>query len=74
MGKKYDVVIAGAGHHGLTVACYLAKAGLNVCLVERNAKVGGGVPVDGMGCTRVRHGRLLRDPCPDPGQSDHPER
>ncbi len=43
MSKKYDVVIAGAGHHGLTVGCYLAKAGLNVCLLERNEKVGGGV-------------------------------
>ena len=43
MAKKYDVVIAGAGHNGLTVGCYLAKAGLNVCLVERNPKVGGGV-------------------------------
>lgn len=43
MAEKYDVVIVGAGHHGLTVGCYLARAGLGVCLVERNDQVGGGV-------------------------------
>ncbi|MDR1069605.1 MAG: NAD(P)/FAD-dependent oxidoreductase [Gracilibacteraceae bacterium] len=43
MSKKYDVVIAGAGHGGLTVGCYLAKAGLDVCLTERMDQVGGGV-------------------------------
>jgi phytoene dehydrogenase-like protein len=43
MASKYDVVIAGAGHNGLVLGCYLAKAGLKVCIVERNEKVGGGV-------------------------------
>jgi phytoene dehydrogenase-like protein len=43
MSKKHDVVIAGAGHNGLTVGCYLAKSGLDVCLLERNPNVGGGV-------------------------------
>lgn len=43
MAKTYDVVIAGAGHNGLTVACYLVKAGLSVCMVEKNDMVGGGV-------------------------------
>lgn len=43
MSDKYDYVIAGGGHNGLVAACYLAKAGLNVCVVERNEKVGGGV-------------------------------
>ena len=43
MSKKYDVVIAGGGHNGLVLGCYLAKAGLKVCIVERNEKVGGGV-------------------------------
>jgi phytoene dehydrogenase-like protein len=43
MSQTYDVVIAGAGHNGLTVGCYLAKAGLNVCMVERQSMVGGGV-------------------------------
>ncbi len=43
MAETYDVVIAGAGHNGLTVGSYLTKAGLNVCLCERNDMVGGGV-------------------------------
>ena len=40
--KSYDVVIAGGGHNGLIVAAYFAKAGLSVCVVERQDKVGGG--------------------------------
>ena len=37
----YDVVIIGAGHNGLTCACYLAAAGLKVRIVERRSVVGG---------------------------------
>jgi phytoene dehydrogenase-like protein len=37
----YDAVIAGAGHNGLVAACYLARAGLDVCVVEKNDWVGG---------------------------------
>ena len=39
--KKYDVAIIGGGHNGLTTACYLAKAGLDVVVVERHNYVGG---------------------------------
>src|SRR3954466_382920 len=38
---RYDAVIVGAGHNGLTCACYLAKAGLKVKVLERRAMVGG---------------------------------
>ena len=38
---KYDVVIIGAGHNGLTCAAYLAMAGLRVKVVERRKVVGG---------------------------------
>jgi phytoene dehydrogenase-like protein len=38
---KYDAVIIGAGHNGLVCAAYLAKAGVKVCLVERQPFVGG---------------------------------
>ena len=39
--QKYDIAILGGGHNGLTTACYLAKAGLNVVVVERHDYVGG---------------------------------
>lgn len=37
----FDAIIAGAGHNGLTTGCYLAKAGLNVLVVEKNDWIGG---------------------------------
>lgn len=36
-----DVVIVGGGHNGLTAACYLAKAGLKVQVLERLPAFGG---------------------------------
>jgi phytoene dehydrogenase-like protein len=39
--SSYDVVIVGGGHNGLVAACYLARAGLNVCVLERYKEVGG---------------------------------
>src|SRR3954463_14470170 len=38
---SYDVVVIGAGHNGLVCACYLAAAGLKVCMLERRPIVGG---------------------------------
>ena len=38
---KHDAIIIGAGHNGLTNAAYLAKAGLNVLVVEKNEYIGG---------------------------------
>ena len=39
--KKYDAIVIGAGHNGLTNAAFLAKAGLKVLLLERNSYIGG---------------------------------
>jgi len=39
--KKYDAIVIGAGHNGITNGAYLAKAGLNVLLVEKNEYIGG---------------------------------
>ena len=41
MSTRYDAVVVGAGHNGLTCACYLAKAGLKVLVLERYHDVGG---------------------------------
>ena len=39
--KRYDAIVIGAGHNGLTNAAYLAKAGLDVLVVEKNDYIGG---------------------------------
>jgi len=39
--SRYDVIVIGAGHNGLTCACYLARAGLKVGVFERREVVGG---------------------------------
>jgi len=38
-----DVVVVGAGHNGLVAACYLARAGLSVEVVESDEVLGGAV-------------------------------
>jgi len=43
-----DVIIAGAGPAGLTLAYYLAKAGLKVSIFERKLSIGGGMWGGGM--------------------------
>jgi len=38
---KYDVIVIGGGHNGLTSAAYLARAGRKVLVLERRHVVGG---------------------------------
>ena len=39
--SQYEVVIVGGGHNSLVAACYLAKAGKKVLVLEANKQVGG---------------------------------
>lgn len=39
--SRYDTIIIGAGHNGLTAATLLAKAGRQVVVLERRDRVGG---------------------------------
>ena len=41
MTNRYDAIIIGGGHNGLTCAFYLAKAGMKVRVLERRHIVGG---------------------------------
>ena len=39
---RFDGVIVGAGHNGLTLGAYMARAGLRVCVLEAAPRIGGG--------------------------------
>ncbi|MEE9231106.1 MAG: NAD(P)/FAD-dependent oxidoreductase [Acidobacteriota bacterium] len=41
MGSRYDAIIIGGGHNGLTNAAYLARAGKKVLVLERRHILGG---------------------------------
>jgi phytoene dehydrogenase-like protein len=41
MRTKYQAIVIGAGHNGLTNAAFLARAGLKTLVVEKNSYIGG---------------------------------
>ena len=61
----HDAIIVGAGHNALTVAFYLAKAGLKTLVLERRAEVGGGALTTeihpGFRCPTLSHEILLHE-------------
>jgi len=46
MAEEYDGIILGAGPNGLTLAAYLAKAGLKILLLEKRFEAGGGLATE----------------------------
>ncbi|NQU04403.1 MAG: NAD(P)/FAD-dependent oxidoreductase [Syntrophaceae bacterium] len=42
----YDGIIIGAGPNGMTVAAYLAKAGLKILLLDKRCELGGGLATE----------------------------
>jgi phytoene dehydrogenase-like protein len=53
--ERYDVVIVGGGHNGLTCAGYLAKAGKKVLVLEAREVVGGGCATKEVAAPGFRH-------------------
>ena len=45
---SFDAILVGSGHNGLITACYLARDGYRVCVVERQDTVGGAVNTETM--------------------------
>ena len=41
MAKRYDAIVVGGGHNGLTTAGYLARAGKSVLVLEKRHVLGG---------------------------------
>src|SRR6185436_11414918 len=41
MPERYDAIIVGGGHNGLTCGAYLARAGLRTVVLERRHVIGG---------------------------------
>jgi phytoene dehydrogenase-like protein len=58
MSRSVDAVVVGSGHNGLVAAAYLARAGWEVEVLERNAVAGGAVATEELTDPGFRH-----DPC-----------
>jgi phytoene dehydrogenase-like protein len=57
--NRWDVVVVGAGHNGLTAAAYLARGGRSVLVLERREQVGGACTLE----QPFSDDRFLVSPC-----------
>ncbi|WMS42478.1 NAD(P)/FAD-dependent oxidoreductase [Acuticoccus sp. MNP-M23] len=55
MTTSYDAVVIGGGHNGLAAAIHLARKGMSVALVERNARLGGAIATEEITLPGFRH-------------------
>jgi phytoene dehydrogenase-like protein len=46
LDRAYDGIIIGAGHHGLVLGSYLARQGLDILIVDRRLRYGGGLATE----------------------------
>ncbi|MFC4586304.1 phytoene desaturase family protein [Sphaerisporangium corydalis] len=44
--RRWDVIVVGGGHNGLTCAAYLARAGKSVLVLEARERLGGAATLD----------------------------
>ncbi|MFM1789071.1 MAG: hypothetical protein RLZZ12_420 [Actinomycetota bacterium] len=63
MVHDYEVAIVGGGHNALVAACYLAKAGKKVIVLEKNGEFGGATKsvyaFEGVGAKLSRYSYLV---------------
>lgn len=46
VGRRWDALVVGAGHNGLTAAAYLAKTGKSVLVLEARERIGGACAIE----------------------------
>ena len=51
--NRFDAIVIGAGHNGLTAAATLAGQGKSVCVLERDERIGGMSKTADLDCAQV---------------------